>query len=193
MRSLRGLDGDAAWQLRERWLEAHAARLESDYELARTAAISVAGVSGERAWRLRAAAWPAAPVAALSSIAGLICERSWQLRSRYLASAPKLVMAGLRALPDERAWLLRSRVVADCKEVLDSVFELDQREAWELRERFADVWASTTLKSLGRLADTPRGQALVERQLRAHPQNISLLKHASALALGLHREPTRVG
>jgi hypothetical protein len=30
---------------------------------------------------------------------------------------------------------------------------------------------------------------LVERQLRAYPDNVSLLKHASSIALGLHRDP----
>jgi hypothetical protein len=36
------------------------------------------------------------------------------------------------------------------------------------------------------VADTPRGQAFIERQLRLHADNISLLKHASAVALGVH-------
>jgi hypothetical protein len=49
------------------------------------------------------------------------------------------------------------------------------------------VWPSTVVKTLGALADSARGRALVERQLIAHPNNVSLLKHVSAIALGIHR------
>ena len=45
------------------------------------------------------------------------------------------------------------------------------------------------MKSLGRLADQPRGRALVERQLQRHPDNISLLKHVAAIAVGAHIDP----
>jgi dTMP kinase len=185
LRSLRGLDDAGAWALRERWFEANAGRIDADYELARSVAVSVSGSSDERAWRLRAAAAGAAPVAALQSIVGLTCQLSWQQRERYLLRAPKIVMATLRSLRDARAWALRRAVAADCKEALDSIFELDDPEAWELRERYADVWASTAVKSLGSLADGARGRAFLERQLAAHPGNISLLKHASAVALGV--------
>jgi dTMP kinase len=187
LRSLRGLECAEAWALRERWFETHAGRLEADYELARSAAVCVSGSSDERAWPLRAAAASAAPVAALHSIVGLTCQRSWEQRERYLQRAPKVVMATLRSLRDARAWELRRAVAADCKEALDSIFELDDAEAWELRERYADVWASTALKSLGKLAEGARGRAFLERQLAAHPGNISLLKHAAAVALGLQR------
>ena len=73
------------------------------------------------------------------------------------------------------------------KEAIDSIADLDDEEAWKLREGFRDVWPSTVVKSLGPLADGPRGQALLIRQLGAHRGNISLLKHASAVALGVHR------
>ena len=39
------------------------------------------------------------------------------------------------------------------------------------------------VKSLGRLADQPRGRALIERQLQRFPDNISLLKHVAAIAV----------
>jgi dTMP kinase len=190
VRSLRGLECAEAWALRERWFETHAGRLDADYDLARSAAVCVSGSSDERAWPLRAAAASAAPVAALHSILGLTCQRSWEQRERYLLRAPKVVMATLRALRDARAWELRRAVAADCKEALDSIFELDDAEAWELRERYADVWASTALKSLGSLAESARGRAFLERQLAAHPGNISLLKHAAAVALGQQRAST---
>jgi dTMP kinase len=186
VRSLVGLDGVRAWQLRERWLGAHLAALGSEYELARTASRSVAGVPGERAFEVREAAALAAPVAALSSIAGLSCERSFQWRERYLVRAPKPVMATLRGMRTARAWQMRVAVAADCKEALDSIVALGEPEAWSLRESYADVWPSTVVKSLGVLADSERGRALLERQLSAHGANVSLLKHASAIALGVH-------
>ena len=186
MRSLRGLWHEEAWELRERWLNGYAERLGADYELARSAVVSINGSSDERAWSFRNAAWSSAPVAALNSLTALTCERSWQRRERSLLRAPKIVMATLRTLRDENAWRLRNAVVADCKEAVDSIMELDDPEAWELRDRYADVWASTAVKSLGYVADTPRGQAFIERQLRLHAGNISLLKHVSAVALGVH-------
>jgi dTMP kinase len=187
MRSLRGLGAERAWELRERWLHANAAQLGSEYECARVAAATISGLADERAWRVRDAIWPAAPVAALGSIAGLTCTRSWQLREQHLSRAPKAVMASLRSMRDEQAWSMRRTVAADCKEALDSIPELDEPAAWELRYHYADVWPSTAVKTLGCLAGTLRGQAFVERQLRAHPRNISLLKHAAGLALGVHQ------
>jgi hypothetical protein len=43
------------------------------------------------------------------------------------------------------------------------------------------------VKTLGVFADEPPARALLERQLRAYPGNISLLKHVAAIALGTHR------
>jgi hypothetical protein len=125
-------------------------------------------------------------VAALESIAGLASEASWEQRDKYLVRAPKIVMGTVRAMRDPRAWKLRQAVAADCKEAIDSIPELDEPEAWALRDSYADVWPSTAVKTLGRLADTPRGQAYVERQLASHANNISLLKHTAAIALGVH-------
>ena len=51
------------------------------------------------------------------------------------------------------------------------------------------MWPSTVVKTLGPLADTARGKALVQRQLTRHPDNVSLLKHAAAIALGCHVNP----
>jgi dTMP kinase len=94
------------------------------------------------------------------------------------------VFATLRGSDDARAWELRERFCVACKEAIDSLQSLDGPGAWALRERCADVWPSTVVKSLGPLASTPRGQALVQRQLRRHAGNISLLKHAAAIAVG---------
>jgi hypothetical protein len=77
------------------------------------------------------------------------------------------------------------------KEAIDSILGLDDEEAWKLREAYQDVWPSTVVKTLGALVDSPRGQALLRRQLASHPHNVSLLKHAAAYALGVHRNGLR--
>jgi hypothetical protein len=58
-----------------------------------------------------------------------------------------------------------------------------------MREAYQDVWPSTVAKSLGPHADAARGKALLLRQLEKFPRNLSLLKHAASVALGLHRRP----
>jgi dTMP kinase len=184
--SLSGLASERAWALRERWLSGVRAQVGATFELARLTAKSVGGLDDERAWRMRDLAMPAAPLSALSSVTGLLGERAWALRERYLQRATKLVMRTLRRIEDPRAFAMREAVAADCKEALDSMIGLDDPRAWALRDAYADVWPSTVLKTLGPLADTERGKALLERQLRLHADNLSLLKHASAIELGVH-------
>jgi dTMP kinase len=191
MASLATLGSARAWELRERWLREHGTQLAKNYEDARIVCKSITGVDDDRAWALRAAARQVAPVSALSSVLGLLGERSFGLREENLERAPKVVMATLRRVCDERAWRMRRAVAADCKEAIDSIDSLDAPEAWELREAFLDVWPSTVVKTLGPLADHARGQALIQRQLRKYPGNVSLLKHVAAMFLGLHRSKNR--
>jgi dTMP kinase len=185
--SLARVTSQAAWSLRERWLAWHREELASRYEVALVAALSVTGLRDDRAWRLREKARTAAPVAALASLAGVLGDAAWRWRDEHLTSAPKIVMQTLAGVEDERAWTLRASVAADCKEALDSIAALDGPRAWSLRQTYADVWPSTVVKSLGPLADGARGRALLARQLAVHPNSLSLLKHASAVALGVHR------
>ena len=98
-------------------------------------------------------------------------------------------MPTLAGVEDERAWPLRNAVVADCKEALDSIMALDGPQAWSLREIYADDWPSTTVKSLGPLADGARGAALIARQLACTANSLSLLKHA--VGRGARRSPAR--
>jgi dTMP kinase len=94
-------------------------------------------------------------------------------------------MSTLRAVTDPRAWEMRHQVVDDCKEAIDSIAYLDTPEAWALRERHLDRWPSTVAKTLGPLALGQRGGDMIARLLHAHPYNISLLKHAAGVALGV--------
>lgn len=187
MGSLSWLDSPRAWALRERWLSDFGARLAKDYDVSRIAAKSVNSVGGERGWQIRELSRAAAPVAALTSLGTLDDEQSFRWRTDFLRLAPKVVMGTLKRFQDARSYEMRRQVAADCKEAIDSIQNLDDQEAWALREQHADTWPSTVAKSLGVTADSERGQAFLLRQLAAHPANVSLLKHASAFALGTHR------
>ena len=186
--TLAGLDDERAWELRQRLLHAHSAELSSSYELSRVLAKSVTGLGSEQAWQLRRQAKKLAPVAALSSLSGLADEESWQWRRESLRKAPKVVMSTLKGRFEAAAWQMRKEVAVDCKEALDGLQGVAVSEAWALREASQDVWPSTVVKTLAGLADDARGQELVKRQLRRYPDNVSLLKHVSSIALGLHRQ-----
>ncbi|HKQ68765.1 MAG TPA: dTMP kinase [Polyangiaceae bacterium] len=188
MASLAGVDSERARALRATWLEENAERMTRDDAIAQAAAASVTGLDDDGAWKIRERAWTRTPVAALASLEGLTSARSWVWRERYLANAPKIVMGTLAGVRVGESWHMRLRVVADCKEAIDSIDGLDDEEAWTLREMHLDTWPSTVVKSLGALADAPRGQDLVSRQLRYYPQNLSLLKHSAGIALGVHRK-----
>jgi dTMP kinase len=184
---LAGLDHARAWALRERWLQSVCARLSKEYGVARATCRSITRLASERAAELRRSALGAAPVAAITSLAGVLDDESWSLRRQFLERAPKAVMASLSRIDDERAWAMRRAVADDCKEALDGFCGLDVGPAWELRDRYATLWPSTVVKSLGPLADDTRGRALLFMQLQSFPDNLSLLKHATAIALGVHK------
>jgi dTMP kinase len=174
-----------AWATRTRWLTDRGGPAALDrYEVARVACKAVTGLDDDAAWEIRKAAREAAPVAALASLVLVTGERSWKWRQRFIERAPKTVFATVRGSDDARAWEMRERLCLTCKEAIDSLLALDGPAAWAMRERCADVWPSTVVKSLGPLAATARGQALVQRQLGRHAGSVSLLKHAAAIAVG---------
>ncbi len=185
MASLGGVDSQRAWLWRARWLAGRERLLGQCFETARTVSKSVTGLDDPRAWSLRAEARSAAPVNVLASVVGTTSPESWAWRQQHLERATKVVMATLRQTDDPRAWLLRRAVAGDCKEALDGISGMDCQEAWELRLAHQDVWPSTVVKTLGALSATPRGKALMERQLQRYPSNLSLLKHVTAIHLGL--------
>lgn len=185
--TLSGLDSEQSWDLRERLLGERRGQLGQDYELSRVVTKSVTGLADGRAWSLRREARRAAPVGALSSLLGVTDAESFRWRSESLRQAPKVVMASLRGIFDDAAWNMRRAVAHDCKEALDGLQGVDSEPAWSLRSASRDVWPSTVVKTLAGLADAPRGQELVARQLQKYPENVSLLKHVASIALGLHR------
>ena len=190
--SLAGIDSERAWRMREGWLAAlggEAAIAVGPYENARALCRAVTGIDSERAWELRKAARPAAPIAAISSLKLLGSDRAWKWRARDLHRAPKAVLETIVGVDDPRAWQLREQTAPTVKEAIDSLYGLDADTAWRLREACVDLWPSTVIKSLGALSGTARGQALVARQLQRHPGNLSLLKHAAAIAVGANLQP----
>jgi len=186
--SLAGLGGERAWALRERWLASRRTRLASSYELARTALRSIRGLGDERAWALRESMRAIAPAEALRSLTRLEDERSFEWREQALLRAPRPVMESLRAVTRPEAWALRRRVAADCREAVEGFAGLDGDEPWALRDEHADTWPCAVVRSLGTLADTARGQALLARQLALHGDSLNVRRHAAAIALGVHRD-----
>jgi len=185
--SLAGLDDARAWAMRERLLTLRGAVVSTSYEFAHALARSVTGLSTDAAWHLRSQARRLAPVAALASLAGVNDPQSWTWRAQALKYAPKVVMNSLKGCAEPAAWRLREQVVRHCKEALDGFEGVDSPEAWTLREASYDIWPSSVVKTLGPLADVERGRAVIERQLAAYPEDVSLLKHVARIALGLHR------
>jgi dTMP kinase len=181
--SLLGDDGDEAWRLRDEWLLAMGGPDALDrLDVARSFCHSLRGLGGDPAWTLRERAWAGSPVGALLSLTGLDDDRAWAWRRRHVERAPVPVLRSIAGLDQPAAWELRERMHLTCKEVLDSVVGMAGQPAWELRERLADRWPSTVAKSLGELGFTARGRDLIGELLARYPGNLSLLKHAAAIA-----------
>jgi dTMP kinase len=180
--SLKRLDHPKAWSLRERYLAEHGERtITADPLAAAPLAASLRGLGGAEAWRLRRACFDAAPIAVLESLTGLADEESWTWRARHLERAPRVVLRSLLLLDDPRAWQMRRSMVDRAKEALDSMAGMASANAWSLREQAVSVWPSTAVKSLGPLFHSRRGQDLARRALTEHPNDLSLLKHVTAL------------
>ncbi|MDX2093844.1 MAG: dTMP kinase [Kofleriaceae bacterium] len=185
---VRSLAGDTtlrARTMRERWL----ARIGGVEQLADrghawTAAASVRGNGDAESWHLRELARPAAPIAALLSLEGVHSERAWAWRRAWILRAPRPVLRTLAGLDHEQAWELRARAGETAKEVLGTIIGMDHPAAWALRTSLADRWPASIVKSLGPLAATDRGRALVERQLARYPDNLALLRHVALLDVG---------
>jgi dTMP kinase len=183
--SLELLDDPRAWQLRARFLSVRGQRVVEDSELASVVMRSIRGLVDPRAWQLRDRCREVAPVAVLRSLSNLDDARSWQLREETLGRAPRPVLESLGQLRNARAWALRNAAALDCKEAVDGLVGADEPEAWALRERCADLWPSTVVKSLGVLHRASRGRALLERELSLYGHQLGVLRNASALALDL--------
>jgi len=179
MHSLGAVAGPRAWAARDRWLaDRGGLGAIASVATAEIACKSVEAIGDARAWGLRKALREIAPVAALDATFGLVDDRSWKWRERSLDRAPKVVMRTIAGLADPRAWALRDGVGHHCEEVLDTITGLDAPAAWQLREDRVGVWPSSVLKSLGPLAATERGQALIASALASAPRSIAVWRQA---------------
>ncbi len=192
MTSLALLESERSWHLRERWLAERGGLEEAvtSYAAARATARSVAGLDDKRAWALRKAAQAAAPVPALGSIRGVNSDRAWRWRERMLRRAPRTVLTTIAGLDDPRAWAMRVSTARHCREALDSMLGSDHPIAWQIREACLDIWPAAVIKSLGVLVNGARGAELLRQALSGFPTNISLLKQATAVAIGVSLKPT---
>lgn len=197
--ALEGDDRAFAWGFRERAL---AQGFEE--EVLR----GLAGVDGARAWRVRSAGrsrgWKAAVAESLGGLAGAEVD-AW--RERLLPEVPLAVLASTRGLssrPIERmretlfdramgavlrslqgvdtlpAQGLRERAAPRCPEALESLVGLDSEPAWSLRERFVAAWPAAAVGSLGALAGTPRGAAVLAQALVHGGDQLGVLRRGYA-------------
>ena len=80
---------------------------------------------------------------------------------------------------------MREATAAACREALDGMADMAVPQAWALRDEYRDLWPSTVVRNLGALATTPRGAELVARQLSVHQNNVSVVRNAAGIALGM--------
>ena len=85
---------------------------------------------------------------------------------------------------------MRLSTARHCREALDSMLGSDHPIAWQIREACLDIWPAAAIKSLGVLVNGARGAELLRQALAASPTNISLLKQATAVAIGVSLKPT---
>jgi dTMP kinase len=187
--TLGGDSSERAWALRERWRAEHGGADALSQPLhAKAACESIGGLGDERAWAWRKEALLASPSAALQSLWGVDDDSSWKWRDRWLERAPRSVLRTISGLDDPRAWALRRAACGFSKEALDSIVGMEQEEAWKLREDCAELWPSTVVKGLGWLLGQERTHAFVLRQVERHPDNLSLLKHVTAMTSSAMRQ-----
>ena len=180
--SLKRIGSERAWELRRRLIrQAGGQAALADPRLAEPVVASLRGLATPEAWELRQHCFDASPVAALESLGEVSDDESWAWRARWLDRAPRAVLRSLLRVDDPRAWAMRRRMGDTVKEALDSMTAMDSAEAWALRDQLVERWPSTAVKSLGPLYAGKRGRALADRALAARPDDISLLKHLTAL------------
>ncbi len=169
LRSLRGLDDEAAWELRGR------ARRE---EAAAALAESLAGLDTPPAWEIRRALREDHPLAVLRGAQGLGHPEAWALRRELARTAPKVVLASIAGMDDPEADALREelRELAP-EETAASLAGIDTPEAWARRGEMSAVAPVGTVQSVSR-ADRARGEALVGEIVRRFPRRLRVAREA---------------
>ncbi len=166
--SLRGLDTEEAWAMREK--RAHFPHFPAILE-------SLAGIDTERAWEWRDRLSAEYLPWVLMSLRGLSSDRAWALREEHVVRAPKIVVQTIGRSNDPRAWKVRDAAKNYAKEVLDSISGIDSAAAWNLRLDLKEKWPNTSVSSMGAAMQSERAWNFRWDMLRAHPENLLLLKH----------------
>ena len=190
--SLALLDTPRSWELRERWLAEGGGIGDGNLLVPGGACGRPLGDRARRRDGLGAAQGRPRllPGRGAHSLRGLGSDKAWHWREGALGLAPKAVLGTITGLDDSRSWQMRLAMAPRCREALDSMIGLDTEIGWEIRAACLMIWPASVVKSLGVLVNGARGTELLRAALSAFPRNITLLKHATAIALGAHLAST---
>ena len=193
--SLALLDGPRAWEMRERWLDLRERRRPDracdTYDRARARLPRPSPASTTRRPG-RCARRPSRRAGRGARLARRADQRQGLglAREGHLDRAPKAVLSTIAGIDDPRAWRCARRPRTACREALDSMAGLDHPIAWDMRAACLDIWPANDDQEPGRAGQRRRaGTSCCCGRSRAHPDNISLLKQAAAIAIGGHLHP----
>jgi dTMP kinase len=133
------------------------------------------------AWRRRERLLEKDPAVVLPSLCGLDPARVDPILSRYVERAPKLVLSALLGRADANAHQLRAQLVDTGRELIDSIWGLDDPASWALRERFCERWPSTVATSLIGMALGERARAVIARCREVAPTDLFLKRRLALL------------
>jgi dTMP kinase len=161
--SVSGMNTTEAWQIRRR------AAAEAPYQVAR----SLTGLEDADAWRWRENLAELVPDQILHTLSGLEDPRAHGLRYRLWDAAPEEGLRSLGGLSDARSWSFRFRALRRGRSpaLAESLAGLDFEIAWELRQRMADEFPLSVLRSIRRL-EKPRAWAIRDRMRERAPRQV---------------------
>jgi dTMP kinase len=133
------------------------------------------------AWRRREKLLERDPAVVLPSLLGLDPARVDPILARYVERAPKLVLAALWGRTDAGAHQLRAQLIDTGRELIDSVWGLDDPASWALRERFSERWPSTVVASLNGMSLDARAHTLIARCREVAPTDLFLKRRLALL------------
>lgn len=161
--SISGMGTAEAWRIRRRAAE------ESPYHVAR----SLTGLEDADAWRWRENLADVVPDQILHTLSGLEDPRAHDLRFRLWDSSPEEGLRSLGGLADARSWSFRFRALRRGRTaaLAESLSGLDLEVAWDLRQRMAEEFPLSVLRSVKRVSD-PRAWAIRRRMSDHAPRQV---------------------
>jgi len=161
--SVSGMSTPEAWHIRRR------AASEAPYQVAR----SLTGLEDADAWRWRENLADLVPDQILHTLSGLEDPRAHGLRYRLWDAAPEEGLRSLGGLSDARSWSFRFRALRRGRSsaLAESLSGLEFEVAWQLRDRMADEFPLSVLRSVRRLAE-PRAWEVRDRMTERAPRQV---------------------